>query len=192
MRSLGVITAIPVAFLLAACESTDTNFDPLLVTDTIELVTPTANSALPTAVDITALSRVIVGGRYPEELADAGEWDFALRREGSELHFVPAGKIGVFDIGGLSRAGITEPLTGRSFESVTQAPKQNTFITDRGVPVRVGEVYAARSRLVLCGPSGVEQYAKLQPLEVDLAAQRVRFRLVTNSRCADQRLSEED
>ncbi|MBW3628508.1 MAG: hypothetical protein KY464_04340 [Gemmatimonadetes bacterium] len=192
MRSFALIAAIPAAFLLAACESTNTNLDPMLVTDTIELVTPTANSTLPTAVDITALARVIVGGRYPEELNDAGEWDFALRRVGSELQFVPAGKIGVFDLGGLSRAGITEPLNGRSFESVTQAPKQNTFITDRGVPVRVGEVYAARSRLVLCGPSAVEQYAKLQPLEVDAAAQRVRFRLVTNSRCADQRLSEED
>jgi hypothetical protein len=38
----------------------------------------------------------------------------------------------------------------------------------------------------------VEQYSKLQPLEVDVAAQKVRFRIQTNARCADQRLELED
>jgi hypothetical protein len=192
VRSFAIVAAIPLALLFAACDSTGTDFDPLIATDTIELAAPTAGSGLPSAVDITALSGFIVGGRYPEEISDAGEWDLALRLVGGELQFVPAGSIGILDPGGRSRAGITQPLTGRSFESVTQAPNQGSFVTDRGVPVRVGEVYAARSRLTLCLSSAVEQYAKLQPLEVDLAAQRVRFRIQTNSRCADQRLSEED
>lgn len=192
MRSLAIVAAIPVALLFGACESTGTSFEPMLVTDTIELATPTANSSLPTAVDITATTGAIVGGRYPEELRDAGEWDLTLRLVGNELRFVPAGSVGILDLGGVSRAGITEPLTGRTFDSLKQAPKQTTFITDRGVPVRVGEVYAVRSRLVSCGISAVEQYGKLQPLEVDVAAQRVKFHIITSSRCADQRLSDED
>jgi hypothetical protein len=192
VRSFAIAAAIPLALLFAACDSTDTTFDPVLVVDTVEIAAPTAGSGLPTAVDITALSGFdIIGGRYPEELRDAGEWDFALRLVNGELQFVPAGAIGVMDIGGRSRAGITAPLSGRTFESVTQAPNQAAFITDHGVTARVGEVYAARSRLVLCGASAVEQYAKLQPLEVDLAAQRVRFQILTSARCADQRLSAE-
>ena len=192
MRSFAIAAALPLALLLGACESTDNTFDPLIATDTLEIVAPTAGSSLPTAVDITALGGSISGGRYPEEVGDAGEWDLALRLVGGQLQFVPAGKIGIFDIGGLSRAAITEPLAGRTFESVTQAPNAATFVTDRGVPVQVGAVYAARSRLVACGLSAVEQYAKIQPLEVDLAAQRVRFRVQTNGRCADQRLEDED
>jgi hypothetical protein len=192
VRSFAIVAALPLAFLFAACDSTGTDLDPLLALDTIELAAPTAGSGLPSALDITAAGGFIVGGRYPEELSDAGEWDFALRLVGGELQLVPAGSIGIFDVGGRSRAGITQPLTGRSFESVTQAPNQSAFITDRGVPVRVGEVYAARSRLALCLSSAFEQYAKLQPLEVDLAAQRVRLQIQTNYRCADQRLSEED
>ena len=192
MRRLAIAAALPLALLLGASDSNDTSFDPLLAVDTFEIAAPTAGSALPTAVDITALSGVVFGGRFPEQLADAGEWDLALRLVGGELQFVPAGKIGIMDIGGVSRAAITDPLNGRTFESVTQAPNAGAFVTDRGVPVRLGGVYAARSRLVPCGLSAVEQYAKLQPLEVDLAAQKVRFRIQTNSRCADQRLELED
>ena len=192
MRSFAIVAALPVALLLAACEGTDNTFDPQIATDTIEIAAPTAGSSLPTAVDITALSGVVFGGRYPEELADAGEWDIALRLVNGQLQFVPASKIGILDLGGVSRAAITDPLAGRTFESVTQAPNPAEFITDRGVPVQLGAVYAARSRLVACGLSAVEQYAKLQPLEVDVAAQRVRFRIHTNGRCADQRLEAEE
>jgi len=193
VRSFAIVAALPLALLFAACDSNNGEIEPLLVTDTFDLAAPTAGSALPTAIDITALGGfAIVGGRYPEELNDAGEWDFAVRLVGGELQFVPAGAIGILDVGGRSRAGITQPLTGRTFNSVTQAPNQAAFITDRGVTARVGEVYGARSRLILCGASAVEQYAKLQPLEVDLAAQRVRFQIVTSSICADQRLAEED
>ena len=192
MRRFAIAAALPVALLFGACDSNNSDFDPLLAVDTFEIVAPTAGSSLPTAVDITALSGVIFGGRFPEELEDAGEWDLALRLVNGELQFVPAGSIGIQDISGVSRAAITEPLNGRTFESVTQAPNPAAFVTDHGVPVRLGGVYAARSRLVPCGLSAVEQYSKLQPLEVDLAAQKVRFRIQTNARCADQRLEPED
>ena len=192
MRSFAIAAALPIALLLGACESNNNDFEPLLVVDTFEIAAPTAGGALPSAVDITALGGGIYGGRFPEEERDAGEWDLALRLVNGQLQFVPAGKIGITDLSGVSRAAITDPLNGRTFESVTQAPNAAAFVTDRGVPVQLGAVYAARSRLVPCGLSAVEQYSKLQPLEVDLAAQRVRFQIQTNARCADQRLEPED
>ena len=180
------------AALASACESNDFNIDPLLATDTIELATPTSRVALPTAVDLTATDGFISGGRFPERVQDAEQWDLALRQVDGQLRLVPAGSIGLSDAGGKSRAAITEALTGRTFASVREAPARKDFVTDRGVALRQGEVYVARSRLVPCGFTASEQYSKIQPLEVDVAEQRVRLQIVTNGRCGDPRLVEVD
>src|SRR5690349_24647789 len=88
VRSFAIIAALPLALFFAACDSGGNEIEPVLVTDTFDLAAPTAGSARPTAIDITALGGfAIVGGRYPEELNDAGEWDFALRLVGGELQF---------------------------------------------------------------------------------------------------------
>ena len=95
MRRFAIAAALPLALLAGACDSNDNDFEPLLAVDTLEIVAPTAGSNLPTAVDITALSGVIFGGRFPEEREDAGEWDLTLRLVDGELHFVPAGQFGI-------------------------------------------------------------------------------------------------
>src|SRR4051812_17027307 len=86
VRSFAIVAAIPLALLFAACDSNGGEIEPVLVTDTFDIAAPTAAGSLPTAIDITALGGFsIVGGRYPEEVNDAGEWDLAVRLVGGEL-----------------------------------------------------------------------------------------------------------
>lgn len=192
MRRIALALSLPLALLLGACEGDNNLPDPLLVTDTVELTTPTSASSLPTALDASAAGGVMIPGRYPEEEVDAEEWDLALRFAGGELTFVPAGKIGISDLGGISSAGITQALTGTTFQGLELAPPKKDFVTDAGVALRVGNVYAVRTRLLACGLSAFENYAKIQPLEIDIAEQRVKLQIVANGQCGDRRLVEED
>ena len=191
MRRFALALSLPLVFLLAACEG-DNQLEPLLATDTLELVTPSASSNLPTALDATAVSGFVLGGRFPEQESDAEEWDLALRLVNGQLAFVPAGKIGINDAGGRSSAGITQPLNGSTFQGLELAPSSSAYVTDSSVVLSVGNVYAVRTRLIPCGLSYVESYAKIQPLEVNLAEQRVKLQIVANERCGDRRLVEED
>lgn len=192
MHRIALALCLPFALVLGACEGNDNLPDPLLVTDTVELTTPTSSSGLPTALDAAAPGGMLRPGRYPEEERDAEEWDLALRLSGGELTFVPAGKIGISDIGGISSAGITNPITGTTFEGLKVAPASAEYVTDAGVALRVGNVHAVRTRRVACGFSAVENFAKIQPLEVNVAEQRVKLRIVTNGQCGDRRLVEKD
>lgn len=193
MRRYSYLPTILLAALLSACEGDDYNIDPLIASDTLDLAAPTSGTGLPSALDITAVgSANDAGGRYPERVEDAEQWDLAVRFVGGQLMLVPAGQVGVNDAGGRSRAAITEARTGRTFEAVREAPGRSEFLTDRGVALQTGSVYVARSRLMPCGFTASEQYAKLQPLELDLARQRVRLQIVTNGRCGDPRLVDEE
>lgn len=186
MRRLALI--LPLASVaLGACEDT-TGFqiNPLISTDTVEVAAPEEGSLLPTALDVTSSSGFIGGGRFPERAQHAGEWDFAIRERDGALVFVPAGALGLD-----SRAAITRPLEGRTFDEVDEAPGPGSFVADSAVVIEVGAVYVARSRDIVCGFSSSLQYAKLQPLEVDLAAGTVRLRIQTNERCGDPRLVED-
>lgn len=193
MRRISALCMLLAAPLFAACDSTDTSFDPVFVMDTVELTTPTSSLALPTALDLSLVGSGLNGGRYPEREEDAQQWDLALRLVGGELVFAPAAFLGVEnrDFPGLSRAGLTEARTGSSLQSIRQAPRSGDFITDRTVTLRQGEVYVVRSRQVLCGVSVAEQFGKFRALEVDPAQQRVRLEVIANERCGDQRLVEE-
>jgi hypothetical protein len=182
---------IPLVLLSAACEPTDPALLPLLAGDTIELATPTSALTIPTALDITPVGGEIIGGRWPEQLFDAGEFDLALRLVEGRLAFVPAGSLGIEDLGGRSRAGITEALAGRNFNDLRQVPAGTTFITDRPVVLDVGAVHIVRSRLVPCGFMTANRFARIQILELDVPEQRARFQIVSNERCGDQRLRDD-
>ena len=185
MRRNKLIPAL-LAVLFAGCESTDEGFEVVLSTDTIDLAAPTANSALPSALDLD-----LGIGRFPERFADAQQWDVVVRFVGGQLTLVPASSIGATDDGGRSRAQITDALAGRTFESVRQAPNTSAFDT-ASVVVQQGAVYVIRSRLIPCGIGAVQKYAKTRPLEVALAEQRVKLEVVISERCGDQRLAEEN
>lgn len=192
MRSLVLCGLVLLAGLSAGCEGNDFRIDPLLSTDTLVLAAPTSATDLPSALDLTPEGAMVDRVRFPERLQDAELWDLALRVVDGRLSFVPAGQVGLSDGGGRSRAAITEALDGRTFDSVREAPNRKDFVTDRAVPLAVGAVYVARSRLASCGFTASEYYAKLQPLEIDPARQTVRFQIVNNSRCGDPRLVEVD
>lgn len=192
MRRLALALLVVALVPLAACEGDEFNIDPLLTTETFELTAPSPNSALPTALDITAIGGDIGGGRFPELEEDAGEWDLALRLRQGQLVLAPASALGLTDAQGeRSRSGITQALSGRTFESVVEAPGRSAFVTDASVVLQQGAVYVVRSRIVPCGFIGGQQYAKLQATEVDVATGRVRLQVVTNERCDDPRLAEE-
>ncbi len=189
MRHFAVLCLVASALPAAACNSTDFRIDPLLYTDTFEIAVPAdENAVLPSALDVTVLSGAIRGGVFPERASSAGEWDFALRRGPAGLMLVPGAVLGL-----ATRSSITRPLDDETFASLIEAPGRTSFVSDTSVSVQQGAVYAARSRLVtsLFGGS-CEQYAKLQPLEVDPVLGRVRLQVTTNERCSDPRLALED
>src|SRR5690606_35611431 len=73
------------AVLTTACEDAIGPPDPFLVRDTVVVTAPLPqNAGLPHALDVTA-NFGIRGGRYPERLRDAAEWDFAVRVQDGEL-----------------------------------------------------------------------------------------------------------
>jgi hypothetical protein len=173
---------------LVACDDPAFRIDPILVTDTVEVFAPTAaNAGRPTALDITAMQFVIQGARFPERASDAEQWDFAVRLRNGELTLVPASAVGL-----TSRAALAGPLAAQTFESLREAPAATTFSMDSTVVMRQGQVYGARSRVIGGGFGACMQYAKFQPLEVDVAAGRLLLRITTNERCGDLRLVEEN
>jgi hypothetical protein len=189
VRTITTLFLASLAAVAAGCDdATNFRIDPQLVTDTVEIAIPMAGRDLPTALDIAVLSGEIGGGRFPERTEDAEQFDFALRRRGGELVFVPARALGL-----VSDAAITRPLAGETFESLKEAPGRDAFIADSAVAVQQGAVFAARSRLVLACPFGQgRQFAKLSPIAVDRQAGLVRLAITTNARCEDPRLVLED
>jgi hypothetical protein len=173
-----------VAILFSGCDdSTGLDLDPILVSDTVTIFAPLlANAGRPSALDITSDGSFgIVGGRFPELIRDALQWDLAVRVVGGSVVLIPARGIGVLD----SRAALTPPIAGETFETLREAPGQSTFTPDSAIVMSSGNVHVARSREV---GFGCVQFAKLQPVTVNPAAGSVHFRIVTNERCGDPRL----
>ncbi len=176
-----VMVAVLAAGLSACSDDPFFRRDPVLATDTIEVAAPIASNAdLPTALDLTTNGFMIAGGRFPERPADAQEWDLAIRMEDGVLVFKPVGAFGIE-----SRAAISHPLLGETFEGLEEAPPVSAMVSDSTVVIQEGAVYAARTRQ----PSGgCAQYSKLQPLDVNVATGRVRVAVTTNGQCGDPRL----
>ena len=107
--------------------------------------------------------------------------------------FAPAGLFQFQNptVGGASTAGVTEPIE-RTMDELRQAPSESAFVDDSMITIRPGFVYVVRSRTTGASFSGCQNYAKVQPLEVNAEAGTVRLRVVGNERCNDRRLVEED
>lgn len=188
MRRTAALPLFLTVVLATACDDpSGFRVEPLITTDTIEVAAPTAGSELPTAIDVTSSGGLIGGGRFPERQEHAERWDLAVRIRDGQLVFVPAGALGLSDA-----AGITEPLAGRTFESVIEAPGPGSFVTDDHVVVQEGGVYVVRSRQVPCGFASASLYSKIQPLDVSPAEGRIVLQISTNEVCGDPRLVPED
>lgn len=177
---------LPLLGPLAACNGTTGIGNPIIVTDTLTVGAPSvAPASVPSAVDVVSFSGApIGGGRFPERPSDAEQWDFTLRLRGGEFVFLPRGAVGV----SANRAGITRPMD-TPFEDVRQAPASSRFLTDSAVVVRQGATYVVRSRIY---SNPCFQYARVQPLELNVAAGTVRMQVVTSATCQDTRLVEKD
>lgn len=188
--------ALGLSLLLGACDDPTGFGKAEIVEDTILLAVPDANpanAALPTALDITPVGLTgINGGRFPERQTDAESWDVALRLRNGQLVLAPPTAVGLTSPQ-LRRAGITEAVTDRTFETLTEAPQSSRYVTDQPVVLRQGAVYVVRSRVTGGGFGGqCIYYAKLQPLELNVAAGTARLRVAANTLCSDTRLSAED
>lgn len=181
--------ALTAALLLVGCNDSTFDLSPSLVTDTLELATPRpGNEGLPSGLDITGTGLGALGGaRFPERAQDAGAWDFVVRDRDGQVVLVPSSVLGL-----ASRAALTPPIVGETFESLDEAPGQSTFRTDTAFVLQPGQVYGTRSRLVSCGFGDDEQFGKLSPISVDHGTGRVRIAVLTNERCGDFRLVDED
>jgi hypothetical protein len=190
LRIHALAGAAILALALTACDDPNAGlFDPIIGEDTVDLAVPLAAASVPTALDI-AFANSPIRGRFPELVADAEQWDFAIRREGGELRLVPAGIFGFRNpIGGISRAAVSLPL-GVPLADVDRA-SGNQLDTILPVALQQGAVYVLRSRRTSAAFGGCENYAKIQPLAVDVAAGLVKLRVVGNARCNDPRLVEE-
>jgi hypothetical protein len=72
-------------------------------------------------------------------------------------------------------------LRSESFEAINEAAS-NGYITDRVVPVAIGERYVVRSRIT-CNTIGVPKYGKIEIVSFDELARTVTFRVLTNDNC---------
>lgn len=192
MRIRVVFAAVVLVLGAAACDDPNAGlYEPLIREDTVDLAAPLVDENIPTALDVAYASSG-VRGRYPELVGDAEQWDLAIRREDGELRFVPAGVFGFQNpVGGASTAGVTAPLE-RAIEEVEVAPSSSALLSDTTVTIRTDRIYVVRSRRTAASFSGCENYAKVEPLAVDVAAGTVKLRVVGNARCNDPRLVEED
>lgn len=179
-----LLLVLPLIGSAAACTDSTGLGAPLIVTDTLTIGAPTvAAASVPSAVDVVAFSGAIGGGRFPERPQDAEQWDFTVRLRNGQFTFVPRAAAGVTG----NRAGITQPMD-TPFEEVRTAPASGRFVTDSTVVVRKGATYVVRSRIY---SSPCFQYARVQPLELNVAAGTVKLQVSTSSGCQDTRLVEE-
>ncbi|MDP9348736.1 MAG: hypothetical protein M3P24_06300 [Gemmatimonadota bacterium] len=190
--------ALGLSLVLGACDDPTGGIGGAeIVEDSVLIAVPDApspaNAALPSALDVTPVGLVeIVGGRFPERQDHAEAWDLTLRVRNGELVLLAPAAIGLTSEP-LRRAGITEAIAGRTFETLTRAPESSQYVTNRPVALKRGAVYGVRSRVTGGGFGGsCSFFAKLQPLELNVAAGTARLRVATSALCSDPRLSRED
>ncbi|MQA88925.1 MAG: hypothetical protein GEU90_01640 [Gemmatimonas sp.] len=157
---------------------------PFLITDTVMVAAPLPqNASLPTALDIASdFGGSVGGGRFPEFNEDADDWDFLVRVEDGQIVLVPGEAAGIPERG----SAITPPIEGETFESFREAPGQATFVRDAPIAMVEGQVYSARSRII---QSSCFEFAKIEPLQVDVVEGLLELHIVTNQNCGDPRLA---
>lgn len=176
-RRLAAVTLVCAGVLaLGACEDDpfglgNWNADP----DTAllySLARPDLN--LPSAINFDR--RILLRVESPDA---TGNWDIAVDTEGGGLVFLAAPALGIN-----SRARIAT-FPGMDFDEVVRAPSDTTvYVATEPVPVDLSTTYVIRTGEGI-GSFGQRCvfFAKLQPLEVDVARGTVRFVFDSNPIC---------
>jgi hypothetical protein len=132
------------------------------------------------AIDFTSGS-----ARAVEDQVSTNAWDFALAEQGGQLVLAPASAFS----GLTSRAGIADIGPG-VLEDIRRAPSDTSAFKATPTVIRTGTIYVVRTRRTTCAGgfgTGVF-YAKMEALNVDVAAGTLRFRSITNPFCNDRAL----
>lgn len=179
---------VAVGASLSACgENPFTAGDAVILSDTVKLAAPTADSAnVGSALDVIFENAV----RFPERVGDAGNWDVALRVEGGALVLRPI----TTQAGFVGSSVLTD---ARTYESIKSAPGSGAFADsinatqgNHTIPLEQGKTYLLRSRQYLETGVGVcVRYAKISAVEVNAAAATARFAVTSNGICNDRRLN---
>jgi hypothetical protein len=107
------------------------------------------------------------------------DFDFAYNIESDGRHvFLPRAALNIDPTGNVNPGLMPRTET---FEGITEAPS-NGYITDRAIPIAVGERYVIRGRIT-CLSIGVPKYGKLEIVSFDDAARTVTFRVLTDDNC---------
>jgi hypothetical protein len=170
--------------LLSACEDGNLLGTLILSSDTTAIGLP-GGSAEGSAIDIVRSGGDFDLVRNPERLTDAEQWDFALRSTPAGLVFRPFTPVASQFRG----AGIA--VSDRPFADLKRAPRGTASYSSEPVSVRLGGVYLLRSRQFASGNTTCVKYAKFRVLEINQATSIVRFEVVINEGCDDERLADD-
>jgi hypothetical protein len=113
------------------------------------------------------------------KLQDPYDFDIAVTEINGEFHVMPAGMFEGFPI----QPGIVADSSGITFDQLTRAPRDG-YVTDRAIPLRLGWVYAVRTRRDF---RGCNMYGKFEVLALDPAG-IVELRAIRNPLCNDRNL----
>jgi hypothetical protein len=106
------------------------------------------------------------------------DFDFAYNVESDGTNvFLPRAALGIDPTATVNPGFLARTET---FEAIKVAPS-NGYITDRAIPIALGQRYVVRSR-VTC-TIGVPKYAKLEVVAIDDDAKLVAFRVLTDDNC---------
>ena len=168
---------LPCIFLalaaLAACS--DSNGLPDATLTNVELSqTLYALQGTPVA---TASGFAIEGGRtIRTDISDQFDFAYNVEPDGSHV-FLPRAALGIDPTNPVNPGFLART---ESFEAIKSAPS-NGYISDRPVPIAVGERYIIRSR-VTC-TIGVPKYGKVEIVSFDDVARTVTFRVLVDDNC---------
>ncbi len=129
----------------------------------------------PSAYDFISNRRVVVEGQ-----GQTGAWDAALSEQAGSFVLLPAG----YFPGITSRAGIAE-TTSTSLDDLTRAPGDSAAYKQLPVTLRVGAVYAVRTRRDLCSDlvTTGSRYGKFQIVAIDASLGAITMASVSNPYC---------
>jgi hypothetical protein len=92
---------------------------------------------------------------------------------------------------GLSPTGSVKPgllATTTAFDDMVRAPL-NGYVTDDTIPVTPGDRFYVRSRPICTDLGGLSEYARMEVLAVDSAAQTLTFQVVADDNCGYRSLA---
>jgi hypothetical protein len=118
-----------------------------------------------------------------ETEAGAGTWDILLIDQNGGLALAPAALFPGVE----SEAGVAIILN-ETFDAVVRAPGEDERYSLEPVQLRLDAVYVLRSRQVSCATSSGPVYAKVRPIEINVAAGTFTFEYVDNPNCGDRDL----